>query len=382
MSCEPNTTGNLLQPGTPLVPSQSDIDKLKQLANAYYESEKNGCTYGEKCKSPQGYFVKMMIGLSLGIDPPTAVGEICSSRSGHSMSAALKMTIARRRGMATIEIIETDAEHAVVEVRRADWAKDRKETVSFSITDAKQAKLTGKDNWKNYPQEMCVHGAERRACNIYLPDVTLGCGYTHDEVGQETSADGRLVEFAEVAQAAGFGATAIATPPPAHVEEPEPTNDDFTPDAGEVEKASEPPAAETDNRIISEAMTEEIGQMVQTLGYTPAECKQRFSSLYGAAKLADLTPFQTREFHEKLKSLQGLHALRKVVKMPSDDEWREVVLPRKGVSHDLDLTPEQIEEIHGKLFAKTTPFDKPAGGDNGSNSTAKNELAPALAPPA
>ena len=398
----PNETGNLLSPGKPLVPSQADIDKLTQLANAYYGSEKGGCTYGEKCRSPEGYFVKMMIGLSLGIDPTTAVSEIASSKNGHSMSAALKMTIARRRGLATIEIIETDAEHAVVKFRREDWVEGREGTVLFALADAKRAGLLGKDNWRHWPQEMLVHGAERRVCNIYLPDVTLGCGYTHDEVGRETDVAGKLVEFTPVTPAAGFGggrdavpavappskmlgpfAAPAVTPPPSPpsppvAEEPVVTADDLEPE-GEGEEASEPPAP----CAVDGEQIKNIARLVDKLGYTSGECRQRFAAWYGAVKLASLTPERTAQFEAKLVALDRLHALRDVAQQPTDEQWTNIVLPNKGVSHDLDLTAEQIEEIHAKLFDKATPYNVNKGaGSDADGSTAKNALAPALPPPA
>lgn len=57
---------------------------------------------------------------------------------------------------------------------------------TFSMADAKQAGLAGKDNWKNYPRNMLFARAMSNGVRLYCPDVFGGNAvYTGDELDGE-----------------------------------------------------------------------------------------------------------------------------------------------------------------------------------------------------
>lgn len=75
---------------------------------------------------------------------------------------------------ATVSILRRGPNGKLVEAGRA----------SFTEADAKQAGLTGKDNWKNYPEDLYFARALSRAQRRYAPDVFGQPVYTPKELDQ------------------------------------------------------------------------------------------------------------------------------------------------------------------------------------------------------
>lgn len=77
---------------------------------------------------------------------------------------------------ATVAILRRGVDGRMVEAGRA----------SFTIDDAKRAGLTGKDNWKNYPEDLLFARALGRAQRRFAPDVFGQPVYTPEELGSNT----------------------------------------------------------------------------------------------------------------------------------------------------------------------------------------------------
>lgn len=63
----------------------------------------------------------------------------------------------------------------------------------FTLDDAKTADLHQKDNWKKYPENMCLWRAVDFAADVCFPDITLGI-VRADELGAAVDGGGNVVE--------------------------------------------------------------------------------------------------------------------------------------------------------------------------------------------
>ena len=65
---------------------------------------------------------------------------------------------------------------------------------SYTIEEAKQAGLLGKDSWKNYPAAMLRARAVSIVARAVFPDSIMGCSYIHEELGAEVNEEGEIIE--------------------------------------------------------------------------------------------------------------------------------------------------------------------------------------------
>lgn len=77
-------------------------------------------------------------------------------------------------------IEHSDAEKCVVKAIRRNT--DRELTVTFTIDDARERGLLGKENWKKQPADMLVARATTRMSRRHFSDVVLGLGYDAEEL--------------------------------------------------------------------------------------------------------------------------------------------------------------------------------------------------------
>lgn len=84
-----------------------------------------------------------------------------------------------------------DARHVTIRCKRFDMPAPVE--VSFSMAEARRAGLLGKDNWKNYPDDLLVWRDVSRTAKRYFSDVLMGLEIA--EVGQDfTPVDPRPTE--------------------------------------------------------------------------------------------------------------------------------------------------------------------------------------------
>ena len=107
-------------------------------------------------------------------------GTIC-------MSAELMLAQVRRSGKYGFRYDQSDREAAVFVI----WLREHPEesfTSKYTIQNAKDAGLTGKDTWKKYPDVMLRWRAIGNAVRAFAPEV-LRKAYTPEEMGAEIDFD-------------------------------------------------------------------------------------------------------------------------------------------------------------------------------------------------
>jgi hypothetical protein len=70
----------------------------------------------------------------------------------------------------------------LAQCHRASWPEDRWQEYRFTLQDAAQMGLTGKDNWKKMPRAMLDARATAGAGRRYFADILAGMSYTPEEI--------------------------------------------------------------------------------------------------------------------------------------------------------------------------------------------------------
>lgn len=148
-------------------------------------------------KTPQQALTIMQAGREIGVPPTYALRNIHVISGKPTVSAELLMALVRRTyGQAAIRVAQATNEGCTVEYREQGW--DGVSSLTFTIEDAKRAKLDGKDTWKAYPRAMLRSRAVSEVVRTAFPECIAGL-YTPEEMGAEVvvTSDGS-VEFADV----------------------------------------------------------------------------------------------------------------------------------------------------------------------------------------
>jgi len=122
---------------------------------------------------PANVFMALMQGLDLGLRPMQALNLIDVIKGKPAMSAQGMRAQIHAAGH-RVRITEWTEERCVILGHRKDWPDDEWVEASFTIEQAKQAGLTGGDNWKKYPADMLLARATTRLAKAYFSDVTNG----------------------------------------------------------------------------------------------------------------------------------------------------------------------------------------------------------------
>jgi len=122
------------------------------------------------------------LGRELGMGPWQAFNSIDVIQGRPTLNARGMLSLVKRfvepRG-GWFRIIEATPERATVEYYRPPEPEPRR--VVYTLEEARQAGLLGKDSWKQYPLDMLRNRAISRACREGFPDVILGL-YTPEEM--------------------------------------------------------------------------------------------------------------------------------------------------------------------------------------------------------
>lgn len=141
--------------------------------------------------SPQKAFAIAQMGQELGLLPMQAcLGIYVEPKSGRPALQADTMLGIIRRDFPQSRIQFPVLTNERVEIHVQRDANHETEKFVFTIEDAQNAGLTGKDNWKKYPRAMLRSRCVAEMARTVFPDALCGFKYTPDELGVETDEDG------------------------------------------------------------------------------------------------------------------------------------------------------------------------------------------------
>lgn len=130
----------------------------------------------------------VLLGLSLGIDPLTALQQIYVVKGRPGMYTKLKVALAQRHGHEVWDE-ELTADRATVCGRRAGWPEDRIVRVTVTMADAKRAGWDAtNDNYRKTPADMLWSRAAARVVDRIASDVLHGIASIEDITDDDTPA--------------------------------------------------------------------------------------------------------------------------------------------------------------------------------------------------
>ena len=157
-----------------------------------------------------------------GVDMVTAMQTVAFVQGRPVIDATMQRALAERAGY-SVKIPDATRESATVEVWRDGELVG---SATYTWADATTAKLIGKDNWKNNPEDMLVARATTRAIRRHAPSVMLGMAdpdeaYDTDPVavlaptGQQIEAGGGTLAETPSSAGAVDGSIPSSDDPPA-----------------------------------------------------------------------------------------------------------------------------------------------------------------------
>jgi hypothetical protein len=119
-------------------------------------------------------------GHELGLPPITALRSIHVIDGTPTASAQLMRGLILQHGH-ILQWREVTSERVVLYGRRRDTGSDA--LVTWTMDDARRAKLVGKGNWATYPRAMLAARATSEIARLLFADLLHGLAYTPEEVG-------------------------------------------------------------------------------------------------------------------------------------------------------------------------------------------------------
>lgn len=141
---------------------------------------------------PDDVLVVLLTGRSYGVDPMTALSNISVINGKPVLEAKLLhgLCLARKDVCEYFVCVEANATSATYEAKRVGAPKPERKT--WTIKQAQDAGLHGKENWQKYPQAMLEARAKAALARSAFPDVVTGA-YIPDEA-EEMGARGFVPE--------------------------------------------------------------------------------------------------------------------------------------------------------------------------------------------
>lgn len=134
-------------------------------------------------------------GKELGLGPMQSLRSIHIIDGKPTMGADLIGGLALSKVPGSVlRVVESTNDKCVIKAGRGGQELT---TFTFTMNDAKNAGLTGKQNWRNYPRAMLRARAITEAARAIFPDAVMGL-YDPDELGAITSPSGEVIQIAEV----------------------------------------------------------------------------------------------------------------------------------------------------------------------------------------
>lgn len=188
-----------------------NLDDVARLSMAASKSGLFGC------RSADDAFVRIATGLELGIGAMTALRTISVVSGKPVLDATLIAGLVQRSpDCAWWRITETTDVRCTIETSHRRNGVQR---LSYTIEQAKQAGLTGKDNWRHYPAAMLRARATAALARMAYPGVCAGL-YSPDELGDTTAPIEMPMAVVAAEQPKPTAVIPASEPPPVPVSEP------------------------------------------------------------------------------------------------------------------------------------------------------------------
>jgi hypothetical protein len=146
---------------------------------------------------PEHVLACVLYGNELGLGPMQSLNSIHVIEGRAAASPELMRALVAKAGH-RIDVTENTNDVCVMKGTRIDTGAEA--TVKWSLDDAKNANLTGKDNWKKYPRAMLVARATSELCRLLFPDVIAGLSYTPEEMESVASAEKATATYSRETQ--------------------------------------------------------------------------------------------------------------------------------------------------------------------------------------
>jgi hypothetical protein len=128
---------------------------------------------------PEHVLACVLYGNELGLGPMQSLNSIHIIEGRAAASPELMRALVAKAGH-RIDVTENTNTACTMKGSRIDTGAEA--TVRWTLDDAKNANLSGKDNWKKYPRAMLAARATSELCRLLFPDVIAGLSYTPEEI--------------------------------------------------------------------------------------------------------------------------------------------------------------------------------------------------------
>lgn len=138
-------------------------------------------------------YVVISTGLEMGLGVMQAMRHVFVTPEGKvGVSASIIVSrVKRAKNCRYFRIVKMDAKECICETLREGEPEPTR--LSWTIEDAKNAGLLGKDNWKKYPRAMLRNRCQAELARAVYPDEVDGV-YDPDELGAITTEDGEIID--------------------------------------------------------------------------------------------------------------------------------------------------------------------------------------------
>jgi hypothetical protein len=137
-------------------------------------------------KKPEAAAAIILKGRELGIPAMQAFSHIHVIQGKPTCSSELMLALLARGGVTWDWISDGSQGSAEIVFRRAGFGEA---TGRYTIAEARTAKLTAKDTWKNFESNMLRARAISNGARMIGPDLLSGMSYTPEEMGVEVDED-------------------------------------------------------------------------------------------------------------------------------------------------------------------------------------------------
>lgn len=131
--------------------------------------------------NPENVFAAFMKGHEVGLQPMQALDSIDVIQGKPTLKPETMRALIRSHGH-DFEIVEQTAQRYVMRAHRKEWVAERWSTFEFTMAEARDLKLDGKDNWKKQPAVMLFARCTGKMARAEFADVLKGLSYTPDEI--------------------------------------------------------------------------------------------------------------------------------------------------------------------------------------------------------